>query len=94
MSVNDSVNVGTLLVNAHVHLDLGGGVELAFELVSVSVNLDDHVGSKVALGNSGRSAEPFVFIKLNGDVTVVCGNEAEAIELVTNLADFFFDFVR
>ena len=93
MSVNDSVNVGTLLVNTHVHLDLGGGVELAFKLVTVSVYLDDHIGSKIALRYTGRSTIVLIFANLNGDVTVVGSNEAKVVDSFTDFADFLFDFV-
>jgi hypothetical protein len=40
MSVNDGVCVGTLLIHSHVHLDLGGGVELTVDLVALTVDLD------------------------------------------------------
>jgi hypothetical protein len=94
VSVNNGVNVGTLLVNSHVHLDLGGGVKLTLELVTVLVYLDDHIGSENSLGYAGRSAVVLVVTNLDGDVTVVCCYEAKLIKNVTDFAYFFFDFVR
>jgi hypothetical protein len=94
MSVNDSVNVGTLLINSHVHFDLGGRIELTVDLVTLTVYLDDHIGGHVTLGYAGRSAVEFVGANLNGDVTVVCCNEAVVVNSLTNVANFFFDFKR
>jgi hypothetical protein len=94
MRVNNGVNVGALLIYSHVHLDLGGGIELALKLVTVSVNLDDHIGGKGALGYAGGGAVILVLANLNGDVTVVSSYEAEVVDSVTYLTDFFLDFVR
>jgi hypothetical protein len=92
MSVNDREYVGTLSVNAKVHLDFRGGIELTLELLSRSVYFDDHIGGKVALGYACRGAVILVIANLNGDVTVVCSDEALRIKLMTYLADFLFDF--
>ena len=93
MSVNDSVNVGTLLIYTHVHLDFGGGVELAFKLVTVLVYLNNHIGGKCALGYAGRSAVILVVAYLDRDITVVCCDKAKLVYRMTDFADFFFDFV-
>ena len=94
MSVNDCACVGTLLIHSHVHLDLGGGVELTVDLVALTVDLDDHVGGHEALGNAGRSAVVLVGADLDGDVTVVSGDEAVVVDALTDVANFLLDFER
>ncbi len=91
MSVNDSVNVGTLLEDAHVHLDLGGGIELTVDLVALAVYLDDHVGCHITLRYTCRCAVELVGSYLNGDVTVIGSYEAVVVDSFTNFAYFFFD---
>ena len=92
MSVNDSVNVGTLLEDSHVHLDLGGGVELTVDLVALAVYLNDHIGGHVTLGYSGRCAVELVGSYLYGDITIVSCYETVVINSLTDFAYFFFDF--
>ena len=92
MSVNYRENIGALLVNAEMHLDLGGRIELTLQLVSVAVDSDDHIGGKVTLGHTCRCAVEFVVAYLNRNVTVVCCDKALRIKLVTYFADFLFDF--
>ena len=58
--MHDSAGIRTLLIHAHVHLDLGGGVELTLDLVALGVDLDDHVGGHVALGDTGGGAVELV----------------------------------
>ena len=94
VSVNNCVNVRSFLVDSHVHLDLGGGVESAVDLVAVTIDTDDHVGSHVALGYAGGSAVVLVGAYLDGDVTVVCCYETVIVNSLTDVADFFFDFKR
>ena len=92
MSVNDSVSIGTLLINSHVHLDLGGGIELTLYLVTLTVDLDDHIGGHEALGYARRSAVVLVGSYFYGDVSVIGSYEAVVVDSLTNVADFFFDF--
>ena len=69
-------------------------VKLTFELVTVLVNLDDHVGSEVSLGYAGGSAVELVLTNLDGNVTVVCCYEAELVHNVADFTDFFFNLVN
>ena len=52
MRVNDGVDVGAFLIDAHVHLDFGGGIELSLDFFALRIDLDNHVGRKRALGNA------------------------------------------
>ena len=92
MRVNDGTCIGTLLIHSHVHLDLGGGVQLTVQLVAVGIDLDDHVGGHEALGYTGGGAVVLVGADLYRDVTVVCGNETVIVDSLTDVNDFFFDF--
>ena len=95
MCVYNGVNVGSFLVNSHVHFDFGGRLEALVRLnyFTVSVNLADEFRSHEALGYTGRSAKEFVFADLYGDVTVVSSNHALVVDSLTDFANLFFDFV-
>ena len=92
MSVNDGVNVGALLEDAHVHLDLGGRIELTVDLIALAVYLNDHIGGHVALGYAGRGAVELIRSNFYRDVSVIGSYEAVVVDPLANVADFFFDF--
>ena len=93
MGVHHGVHVRALPVDAHMHFDFGGGVQLALQLVAVGVDFDDHVGGHEALGHAGGGAVIFVLADLDGDIAVVGRDEAVHVNPPADFADFLFDFI-
>ncbi|CDC62687.1 unknown [Clostridium sp. CAG:448] len=90
--MHDGVYVRSFLINSHVHLDFGGGVESALDLVALTVNADYHVRGHVTLGHACRSAVEFVGTDLDGNITVVGCYETVIVNTLADVADFLFDF--
>ena len=74
MRMDNRTNVRSLLINPHVHLNLGGGSEALVCLQNIAgcVNLADKFRRHKALGNTCRRAEKLIVIELNGDISVIC----------------------
>ncbi len=93
MGMYHRTDVGPLLVAAHVHLNLGGRVQLSFQLVALGIDLDDHVRGHKALGNACGGAVELVVAHLNGNVSVVGRHKSVHVDASADLTDFLLNLV-
>ncbi len=88
-------NVGSLLINAHMHFNLGRGTEalVCLNHISLCVNLTDKFRGHKALGHACRCAEKFIVAQLDGDISIVCRNHVAVVDSFADVANLFFDFI-
>ena len=95
MCVNDRVHVRALFIDAHVHLDFRRRFEPLVRLqhFPVFVHFADEFGSHEALADARRSAQKFVVVELDGNVTVVGCDHPAVVDTLADFANLFFDLV-
>ena len=95
MSMYHSSHIRALLINAHVHLDLGRRTEALVRLdhVALRIHLADEFRGHEALGHAGGRAEEFIVVQLHGNVSVIGCNHVPVVDSLSDVADQFFQFV-
>ena len=95
MSVYNSSNIRSLLIDSHVHLDLRRGTEVSVCLQHISFCIDftDELRSHESFGNTSRGAKELIVVQFYGNVSIVCSNHVAVVNAFSDVADLFFDFI-
>src|SRR5665213_2885656 len=71
MGVDDRIDVGTVIVDSHVHGHFGGALARAGDLVAGVVADDQILGTHAALADAGGSGEDAFAVQAHGQVAVI-----------------------
>jgi hypothetical protein len=87
MRVNDRLRVRPLPVDLEVHEQLGRGLAIARDLLSIQIHDHHHVGRHEALRHALRGRQHAVVGEADADVAVVAGTETPRVEPTPDFDD-------
>ena len=78
--MDNTVDIGTLLENTYMKIDLSGGFAETFQNIAIIIDFQDLIRRKETFTDSARSQENLRWTEASADIAITGGNEIFEIE--------------